>query len=531
MLFTSYGFIGFVSILCILYYTCFRRLQWILLLLAGYVFYAFYDPRYLIFILATTLTIYFATIQIGKNYEVQKAYLKENKQTLSKEEKKAYKDVQKKKRTRWQVACVLVNLGILAVVKYASFFVANIESVMHLFGSEKSLGAVNFLVPLGISFYTFQALSYLIDVSRGTIEPEKNPAKLALFISFFPLLVQGPISRFSQLGKTLYTRHDFDSDTFTRGLMRVMWGFFKKLVVADRILPGVTTIISDIHAYNGGYAFFGMLFYTIQLYADFTGGIDITIGVAQMLGVEVTENFNLPYFSTSLKEYWRRWHITMCNWFRDYIFYPVSTSNAMMKLTKRTVKIFGQKVGKRIPVYVSSFLVWFATGIWHGASWNFIVWGLLNWLILMVSEELEGLYDGFHKRCAWTNGGAYKIFMILRTFLLICVLNLFDCFSDVRDTIGALLSMFTSANWSACFSGGLLDIGLSASDYLAAGIGVLVMLTVSLIKLKKPDVRGLVLEKPFAARYAICFLLFTVILVFGAYGIGYESGQFIYNRF
>ena len=227
MLFTSYGFICFISILCLLYYTCFRKLQWVFLLLAGYVFYAFYDPRYLIFILVTTVTVYFAGIKIGKNYEAQKAFLKEKKQELSKEEKKAYKEGMKKKRTRLEVGCVLVNLGILAVVKYASFFVANVESVLHLFGSSRELGAVHFLVPLGISFYTFQALSYLIDCTRGTIEPEKNIGKFALFVSFFPQLVQGPISRFKDLSATLYGGHDFDANGFARGLIRVMWGFFK----------------------------------------------------------------------------------------------------------------------------------------------------------------------------------------------------------------------------------------------------------------------------------------------------------------
>jgi D-alanyl-lipoteichoic acid acyltransferase DltB (MBOAT superfamily) len=367
-------------------------------------------------------------------------------------------------------------------------------------------------------------------VYRGTVEAEKNPFKLALFVSFFPQLIQGPISRFSQLSETLYQEHPFNSTTVCRGLQRMLWGYFKKMVIADRILTGVSTLIGDLGTYHGAYAFAGMLFYTVELYADFTGGIDITIGIAQTMGITVTENFNRPYFSKSLKEYWRRWHITMCTWFKDYVFYPVSICKPMQKFTKFCRAHFGDAVGKRLPVYLASLTVWFATGVWHGASWNFIVWGLGNAVILLVSEELEPLYTKFHARFSVDGKLWYKIFQIGRTFLLVCCLNMFDCYSSVKDTFRAFASMFTATNWQILWDGSLLTIGLSMLDYGILIFGVLVMFCVSMIQ-RKGSVRTQIARKPYPVRFIIWYGLFLLVLLLGAYGIGYDASQFIYNRF
>lgn len=530
MLFTSYGFLLFVAVLLVLYYLLPARCQWPLLLIGSYVFYAFSGPKYLLYLWAVTVIVYTAARLIDGNLTAQKAYLKEQKEALSKEDKKTYKASQKKIRFRYQVIAVLLCVGILAVVKYANFFISNVNTVAGAFGAGE-LSFLSIALPMGISFYTFQALSYLFDVVRGTVRAEQNLFRLGLFVGFFPQVVQGPISRYGELSKTLCGSHPFDARNVAFGAQRVLWGFFKKLVIADRIMPAVTTVTSDGQTYGGAYAFFGMLFYTIDLYADFTGGIDVTIGVAQMFGVDVMENFNLPYFSTSLKEYWRRWHISMCNWFRDYIFYPVSSSKGMQSLGKWARAHLGERVGRRLPVYVSSFVVWFTTGIWHGASWNFIVWGLLNFAVLMISEEFEPAYERFHAAHSWANGKAYHLFMVLRTFLLICVLNMFDCYASVGETLGAIASMFTSRNWDAVAAGGLLEIGVTAADYLVLAVAAAFVLCVSLYRNKNGDPREVIAAKPFEARFAIWFGLFVVVLIFGAYGIGYDASQFIYNRF
>lgn len=501
-----------------------------LLLVSSYVFYCFASPVYLIYILTTTLTVYGAAYLMDRNLEGQSEYLKLHKEKLDREAKKTYKNRQKKVRRRYMVACILLNVGILVVVKYTNFLIGNVNAVFQAFGQGEKLSFVTIALPMGISFYTFQAMGYLIDVYRGTIRAEKNPFKFALFVSFFPQLVQGPISRFADLGSGLYKEHSFDWKQISFGLQRVLWGYFKKLVIADRIFTAVSTIIGDIDTYRGAYAFAGMIFYTIELYADFTGGIDITIGAAQMLGIPVCENFERPYFSKSLKEYWRRWHITMCSWFRDYIFYPVSTSKLLQKFSKFSRKHFGDRVGKRLPVYVSSFVVWFTTGIWHGASWNFIVWGLFNWAVLMISEELEPLYQRFHEKFHMDTKPGYQLFQIGRTFLLICALNMFDCYVSVKDTFRAFASMFTTPNWQILGNGALLDLGLTLLDYGILLVGVLILLTISLVQ-RNGSVREKIYGKPYPVQFLIWFGLFVVILLIGAYGVGYDSSQFIYNRF
>ncbi|MDE7260476.1 MAG: MBOAT family protein [Oscillospiraceae bacterium] len=529
MLFTSYEFLGFLAALFLLYYVLPKRLQQPLLLAASYVFYFIAKPVYLLYILTTTATTYYAARRIGDNLTRQSAYLKEHKAELDREAKKAYKEGQKRVRRKWVAACLLVNLGILAVVKYTNFVIANINGVISAFGGE-GLSFVNLALPLGISFYTFQAVGYLIDVYRGTVPAERNLPRFALFISFFPQLIQGPISRYGDLSATLCKEHAFDGKQAGFGLQRMLWGYFKKMVVADRVLAAVMTIVGDPETYRGAYILVGMVFYTLQLYADFTGGIDITIGIAQVLGVKVQENFIRPYFSKSLKEYWRRWHVSMSSWFRDYLFYPVSTSKVMQKFTRFAKSRMGEKAGKRLPVYLSMFVVWFATGVWHGASWNFIVWGLGNWVVLMASEELEPLYAKFHQRFHVDGKFWYRLFQVGRTFLLVCVLNLFDCYPSLSLTFGAFASLFTAGNWSVLWNGSLMALGLSALDYGILAAGVALMLAVSVLQ-RGGSVREKIAKKPYPVRFVLWYGLFLIVLLMGAYGVGYDASQFIYNQF
>lgn len=530
MLFTSYDFLGFAAALLLIYYIIPKRAQWLLLLLASYVFYFIAGPEYLFYILTTTLTVYLTALFVENIEANTKAYLKEHKEELSKEEKKNYKDGQKRKKLIPLVICILINLGILAVVKYADFFISNINGIIRSSGNGQGLSFLSLAVPLGISFYTFQSIGYLVDVYRGAVVPQKNFFKLALFVSFFPQLIQGPIGRYGELSQTLYSPHNFDAKTVSYGLQRVLWGYFKKLVIADRVLIAVSAMTKDPSRYTGAYSLVIMLLYTVQLYADFTGGIDITIGLAEALGIRMSENFIRPYFSKSLKEYWRRWHISMCSWFRDYLFYPVSVSKPMQKLTKFSKKHFGDKIGRRLPVYLSTGIVWFSTGLWHGASWNFIVWGMCNWAILMISEELEPLYKKFHGRFAFGSSFLYKAFQILRTFALVCALNLFDCYSSISETLRVFFSVFYATNWQVLWNGSLLKLGLGRIDYLIILAGVGTMLTVSLLQ-RKESVRDIISRRPYPIRFIVWYGLFIIVLLMGAYGIGYDASRFIYNQF
>ena len=526
MLFTSYTFIGFIAVVLLGYYLVPKKWQWPLLLVASYIFYWCADPMYLVFIGVTTVSTYFLSRWLEKVNATQKAYLAEHKADLSKEEKKAYKNTMKKKKWHILLLCLVFNLGILSVTKYTNFVITNINGFL---SGEHKLALVDMIVPMGISFYTFQTMSYIIDVYRDKQKVERNFFKLALFVSFFPQLVQGPISRFGDLSKTLYEPHKFECKTVAYGIMRILWGYFKKMVVADRLITGVTALIGSAE-YTGTYVFVAMLFYAFQLYCDFTGGIDITIGLAQAMGIKLAENFNLPYFSRNIKEYWNRWHITMGTWFTDYIFYPISVCKPMLKLSKWSREHLGPAIGKRVTVYLSSFAVWLTTGIWHGAAWNFIVWGLANWVVIMISQELEPLYEKFHNKFHFKGKAWYTVFEVIRTILLMSAIRMFDCYRDVPMTFKMLGTMFTRFNLHILWDGSLLQLGLKSADYLLLAVCLVVILSVSLFKVKHGSVRdALYTKKPLFL--GVMVLLFVVILVFGAYGIGFNASQFIYNQF
>lgn len=530
MLFTSYEFILFLGIVFVLYYSIPKKLQWRFLLLAGYVFYFLASPFYLIYIGVTTATTFLATRQLQLRKDAFQERFQGLKKELDREQRKEMKEREKKHQFRLMLFCLLFNLGILAVVKYTNFAIANINSLVHLFDADASLSFVNLIIPMGISFYTFQSMGYLIDVYQGKYEAEKNPLKVALFISFFPQLVQGPISRFDELSASLFSEHKADYRTISFGLQRILWGFFKKLVIADRMLTAVNAIIQDTATYDGVFVLVGMLFYALELYADFTGGIDITIGVAQTMGIEVTENFRRPYFSKNIKEYWKRWHITMGTWFTDYIFYPISICKSMQRLSKFSRKHFGEQIGKRIPVYLASFVVWFTTGIWHGASWNFIAWGVGNFVVIMISQELEPLYRRFHARFHVEGALWFKVFQVVRTVLLMSCLRMFDCYRDVPLTFRMFGTMFTGFHIRELTATAFLGMGLSAWDYGILVLGMLLLVVVSLVQ-RKGSIRERIAARCLPLRFLVWYGLFLAVVVFGAYGIGYSASQFIYNQF
>lgn len=529
MYFTSYQFVLFVLILMLLYYLLPKKFQWIFLLIGSYVFYAFSGIDNLIYFLTTTISTYIAGMKLKKLKDKQKTYLKDKKEILSRQDKKEYKNKMKKKQWNILLICLLFNFGVLAVVKYTNFMIGNINGIIGIFNGQP-LSFVNIALPLGISFYTFQTMGYIIDVYRGTCEVQENIFKLSLFTSFFPQLIQGPISRYNDLSKTLYQEHDFDLREVNFGLQRVLWGYFKKLVIADRILVAVNTLIGDPATYDGIFVLVGMIYYGIELYSDFTGGIDITIGISQMLGIRLVENFDRPYFSKDIAEYWRRWHITMGTWFKDYIFYPLSVNPRMLKFSGWSRQHLGKEFGKRFPVYVSSFIVWFATGIWHGASWNFIVWGLLNCLVICLSEECKPFYEWFHSRFNVSNKQWFKLFQIIRTFLLMSSLRILDCYRDVPLSFSMFFSMFTKWNVSEIVNGALMNLGLTSLDYIIIIIGVILMITVSLLK-DKGSVREIIERKPTIVTFGVYYVLIFAIILLGAYSIGYDASQFIYNQF
>ena len=530
MLFTDSLFIFGLILLFFVYFLIPQKYRWMLLLAASIAFYAYSGWTNLLYIAATAASTFFITKRIEHMAGAAKDTVAAHKSEWSRDEKKAFKEQEKKKRRRWLTLLLLFNFGMLAVIKYGAFTMNNVNSIIGWFGERGTLPVPNFLLPMGISFYLFQTMGYAIDVYREKYPCEKNFARLALFVSFFPQLIQGPISRYDDLSKGLYAGNGFDAERVQLGVQRILWGYLKKVAIADRILPAVTLLISDPEQYHGMYALLGMLYYTLQLYADFTGGIDITIGIGQVLGIPIAENFQRPFFSKNITEYWRRWHITLGTWFKDYLFYPVSVAQPMLKLSKWSREKLGKNIGKYLPVYVSTIAVWFVTGLWHGAAWNFIVWGLLNAVIILISERCTGLYTAFHKKCAWSNSRPYDGFQAIRTTLMMGCLRMFDCYRDVPLTFRMFGTMFTKWNVHVFWDGSLMKLNLTAADYGVLIAGTLLLFTASMIG-RKGSVRRRIWNRSRVLSCCMTVALVLTVLIFGAYGIGYDSSQFIYNQF
>ena len=527
MLFTSYGFILFAAVLLAVYYVFPKKYQWTLLLAASYLFYAFSGLENFAFIIFTTISCFITARVMEKRKQNEDVYVEKNKEALDKEHRKQYRAKEKKKRFYILLVGLSLNFGVLAIIKYTAFALRNLNSILKLFNAS-SVDIPDLLLPLGISFFVFHSTGYLIDVYRGKTYAEKNLAKLALFVSFFPQLAQGPISRHADLSQTLYEPHAFDAKNLKFGLQRVLWGYFKKLVIADRILIAVKAMIADMATYNGIYVVLLILLYSAQIYADFTGGIDITIGLAEAMGIRVKENFNHPFSSRSTKEYWNRWHITMGSWFTDYVFYPMSVTKPMMKLSKWSRAHLGNAIGKRLPVYLATVVTWFLTGLWHGAAWNFIVWGLLNCLVILVSQELEPLYRRFREKFPkLTASYGYHCFEATRTFLLMGLIRSLDCYGNVGLTFKLWGSIFTKMNFSKCFSGQIFELGLDIRDYVILAVAIVIVAVVAKLS-QNIDLREWLYGKT-VLSWALSSVLLVLILLFGAYGIGYDASQFIYT--
>lgn len=518
MQFVSIRFLAFAAATVLLYYLTPRRGRWIVLLAASYVFYLLAGPEYLPFILWTTAITYLTARLMQRVTDRENAFLAGSGSGMDKPARKAYRAGEKKKRRRMLVAGLVLGFGTLAVLKYTGFLLSGVQS----------LTLPDLILPLGISFYTFQSMGYLIDVYRGKATAERNFAKTALFVSFFPQLIQGPISRFSDLAPQLIEGHDLDRNNLLRGFTRVVWGYFKKVVVADTALVAVRTLTGE--GYTGAYVVLLILLYSAEIYGDFTGGIDITIGLAEMLGIRLKENFDRPFSSESVKEYWRRWHITMGTWFTDYVFYPLSVSGPMQKLSKWSRAHLGTALGKRLPVYIATVVTWFLTGLWHGAGWNFIVWGLLNCAAILLSQELQPLWSRWEKAASRVVSSApWHCFRAVRTFLLMGLFRSLDVYRDVPRTFRLWGSILTDGRWGELLSGGWLTLGLDIRSWCVLLCGILVLFAVSQLQ-KRVPVRQKLCERP--VLLSLCLTVAViVILVFGSYGIGYDAGDFIYGQF
>lgn len=350
MIFNSLNFAIFLPIVFILYWFATKgklRLQNILLLVSSYFFYACWDYRFMFLLVFSTLLDYYTGIKIHEA---------------------AYKG----KKLFWLWLSIGINLGFLGVFKYYNFFATSFAEGLSLLGFKANLGSLHIILPVGISFYTFHGLSYVIDIYKNRIKPERNFVDYSVFVSFFPLLVAGPIERATHLLPQIRKKREFNYSKASDGLRQILWGLFKKIVIADNCAEFSNTIFNNSSEYSGSSLVLGALFFTFQIYCDFSGYSDIALGTARLFGIELLRNFAFPYFSRDIAEFWRRWHISLSSWFKDYLYIPLGGSKGGMLMKIR-----------------NTFIIFLVSGFWHGSNWTFIVWGFLNALYIMPSIVLN----------------------------------------------------------------------------------------------------------------------------------------------
>lgn len=531
MSFVSLNFAVFVIAVLLLYYITPKNYRWVILLMASAVFYMLCGLKYILYIIFTIVTVYFAAIKIEDKALWQKDYFKTNKETLSKEDKKSIKESTKKYQKRILGLCVVANFGILFFLKYANLFIAYFNMYrLNLTGNTNFVPFLDLVLPLGISFYSFGLIGYLADVYYGRVSAQKNILKFTLFASFFPQIVQGPISRYNDLAPSLFEGHDFDFYNIKSGFYRICWGLFKKLIIADRVAGYVTSSMDLAEYYKGGYILLGVFFYAFQIYGDFSGGIDITIGVSEMLGIKMTENFRRPFFSKDISEYWTRWHITLGTWFKDYIFYPLSVNKRILSWGKWFKAHKMEALGKRIPIYLPMIAVWALTGMWHGSESRYIYWGLLNCVFIILGTEFKPLSEKIMSRLKLTeNMFIVKSYRVVKTFWLMSLLRLMDINKTPKLAWDAFCGIFHG--WSD-FSFKLIPerFVFTADDIKLAFFGIIVVFIVSMIQ-RKGSLRERIFKLPTFAQWIILSALIVSVVFFGAYGIGYDAASFVYMQF
>lgn len=530
MSFTTTVFFVFIFAGLIAYYCIPLKYRWLVLLIMSYAYYMSYRVKGAVFLVFTTITVYITGIVLENIQRKADAYLAENKQSLQKEEKKRYKNRIKHEKRIVLVITLVLNFGMLAVIKYNNFAISGINMLADRFQMGMHIPGIDIIAPIGISFFTFQATSYAIDVYQGKYLCEKNPFKFALFVSFFPQIMQGPIGRYNRLASQLFEGNRYSLKNIQFGLQRIGWGLFKKLLLADRAGVFVQASFAESNGYHGIIRIIGVLMYSIQLYMDFSGGIDIVIGVAQMFGIKMDENFRQPYFSKSISEFWRRWHITLGTWMKDYIFYPFSLSKGVNRLTKWGKKHIGSYLGKMLPICFANLLIFFIVGIWHGSESRYIAYGLYNGIIIAVSNLLEPMYKKtltmLHIK---SDSKPWKVFRIIRTFILINIGWVFDCsISGLRNALLTIKMFFM--NWDIAQLNGATfgQIGLSINDYIIIAIGCLIVFVISVLKEKGVNIRESISNRPLIIRWAIYYGFFVAIIV---YSFVLDNSGFMYAAF
>lgn len=499
MLFNTVQYLIFLLIVVLIYYILPKKVRYVWLLCASYYFYMQWNKVYILLLAFCTLITYLGGLYI----ERFKTGYKENGSRGNGNRKLCL------------VLCIVLNLGILFFYKYFSWGVSTLSRIFSAFHVGEITWDMSILLPVGISFYILQSLGYLIDVYRGDIYAEKNFIHYALFVSFFPQLVAGPIERSKNLLVQLHEAHKFQYENVKKGAILILYGLFLKVVIADRAAIVVNTVYEDSASYPGFFILIATVLFSIQIYCDFYGYSTIARGSALVMGIRLMDNFDAPYYARSVREFWRRWHISLSGWFRDYLYIPLGGSR------KGTVR----KEYNRMVVFAVS-------GLWHGASLSFLFWGMLNGM----GQVVEDLAEKIKRRIGnpqIQNAACFsrKLCQMLCTFGFVTFAWMFFRASGLKDALLILRDMCGCMNWTIFFDGSLYELGVARQPMNMLLLAIVVLFVVDYLKYKGHDVAELFLKQDWWFRTVVIMTMVFVILLYGCYGTLYDTTQFIYFQF
>ena len=493
MLFNSVDFLFFFPAVTLVYFALPHRVRYLWLLVCSYYFYMCWNAAYALLLLASTIITWLSGLAID-----------------------ACKRKDDALRAQGMVAISFtLNLAILAIFKYAGFIIENLNLLLGRFGASFALPKWDLLLPVGISFYIFQALSYTVDVYRGDVRVERNPLRYAVFVAFFPQLVAGPIERSSRLLAQFCEKVRFDHDRVIRGLMMMLWGYFQKMVVADRLAVFVTQVFDHYADYTGLPVLVACVFFAFQIYCDFAGYSCIAVGAAQVMGFDLMENFRQPYLAASIADFWRRWHISLTSWFRDYLYIPLG-GNRKGRLTK----------------YRNLMIVFLTSGLWHGANWTYVIWGGLNGLFQIAGELLRPIRAEIRGCLRWDGGSrAGRLLSVLVTFALVDFTWIFFRADTPAAAFDMIRRLFSGFRLSPIRDGSLFSMGMSGLEFALALAGIGLLLGVDAAHERGIGIRDWILAQDLSLRWTICIAAILAVLIFGYYGPNYNAAQFIYFQF
>lgn len=509
---------------CVLLYAVLpQKVRRFLLLFTGYFFFCCVSGWLVFYPIFSTVSIYLIGLWLSKIQTKGDERVKAS----PREQRKALKKRNSRRQKAVVAVGILLNLGILVTLKYSPFFT---EIVNGIFKTDFAKPA--FAIPIGISFYTLQAIAYLMDVYRRKITADKNIMRFALFMNFFPAIMEGPICRYSETAEALWEAPRIQYRNIVLGTQRILFGLMKKLVVADRLNLLIKNVYSSYQDYDGFVIAVVGICYTVQLYCDFSGTMDLAIGTGQIFGITLPENFRRPFFSRSVSEFWKRWHITLGAWFRDYVFYPVSMSKCVSKMNKAARKRLGAHFG-RIPAFaVALFCVWICNGLWHGAGWQYVFFGMYHFVLILAGNIIEPASLAVTNKLHINRDKLpFKLIQIIRTTILVCIGEMFFRAEDLETGFAMFGKIFTSFSFQTLSDGYLFELGADSYDFIIVGVIIVLLFFIGIVNEKNKSIRESAYNINVFASFSVSLALILIIVIFGAYGDGYTPVDPIYASF